>query len=175
MSKKIVVAEVVAELFSGNDPQIESAIEKIQANPSVEYIAPLLVLFFETKEGELQERLRDILGSIKVSGFEQEFISAMRKPEWKMHRGQLMAFMWNAGGNPVESVRELIEMAVEGGMETLLECYSILDTMEGPLLEEQLIESQSFLHEQFQQMPDGHEKQLVAMLSNVIAEKEIEE
>jgi hypothetical protein len=175
MSKKIVVGEVVAELFSGNDAQVETAIEKIQENPSVEYIQPLLALFFDTNDAELKERLSTMMGSLKVSGFEDELMQALRKPEWKMHRGQVMAFMWNAGGNPVEFVRELTEMAVEGGMETLLECYSILDTMEGPLLEAQLIESQTFLHENFQRMQDGHEKQLVAMLSNVLAEKEIEE
>lgn len=175
MSKKVVVGEVVAELFSGHDEQVVAAIEKIQSNPSVEYIQPLLALFFDTKDDGLKEKLNDMMGSLKVSGFEDELMIALRKPEWKMHRGQIMAFMWNAGGNPVEFVRELIEMALEGGMETLLECYSILDTMEGPLLEAQLIESQTFLHENFQRMSDGHEKQLVAMLSNVIAEKEIED
>ncbi len=175
MSKKIVVSEVVSELFSGNEKQVESAIEMIQQNPSVEYVQPLLALFFDAKDEVLKEKLNDILGSLKVSGFEEELMHALRKSDWRKHRGQIMAFMWNAGGNPVEFVRELIEMALEGGMETLLECYSILDTMEGPLLEAQLIESQTFLHENFQRMQDGHEKQLVAMLSNVIAEKEIEE
>lgn len=175
MSKKIVVGEIVSQLFSGNDEQVKKAISVIQENPSLDYILPLMALFFETNEGEFKEELRQILGSIKVKEFEEHLMQALRKPEWKSHRGQIMAFMWNAGGNPVQYVRELVGMAVEGGMETLLECYSIIDTMEGPLLEEQLIESQTFLNHTFQAMPEGHAKQIVAMISNVMAEKEVED
>ncbi len=175
MSKKNTTAEILSELFSGDDKKLNNAIANIQEHPSLEYIQPLLALYFETSNEAVKEQLHEMLGAIKVKGFEVELMNALRKSEWAIHRGQILAFMWNAGGNPVPYVKEIIELSLTGGMETLLECYSVLETMEGPLTEEQLIESQTFLHETHKKMEEGHPKQLVAMLSNVLAEKEIED
>ena len=58
MSKKIAVGEIVSQLFSGNDEQVKKAISVIQENPSLDYILPLMALFFETNEGEFKEELR---------------------------------------------------------------------------------------------------------------------
>jgi hypothetical protein len=175
MSKKNTTAEILSDLFSGDDKKLNNAISNIQEHPSLAFIQPLLALYFETSNDTVREQLHDMLGSIKVKGFEDELMLALRKPEWVSHRGQILAFMWNAGGNPILHVKEIIELSLAGGMETLLECYSVLETMEGPLTEEQLIESQTFLHESHKKMEEGHPKQLVAMLSNVLAEKEIED
>jgi hypothetical protein len=175
MSKKNTTAEILSDLFSGDDKRLNNALSNIQEHPSLAFIQPLMALYFETSNEEMKEKLRDMLGSIKVKGFEEELMIALRNPEWSTHRGQILAFMWNAGGNPVLHVKEIIELSLTGGMETLLECYSVLETMEGPMTEEQLIESQTFLHETHKKMEEGHSKQLVAMLSNVLAEKEIED
>ncbi len=168
-------SKVMDNLFSKDDDKVRKAIEALQEHPQVNFIAPLISVFIHSAEGDLKNELRDILNTIKVTGFEEEFMKALRNTEWKAHYGQIMAFMWNCGGNPKDHVKELIQMGINGGMETILECYSIIEVMDGPLSEEQLIESQTFLHDQFKQMPEGHPKQIVAMISNLLAEKEIED
>ncbi len=167
--------KVMNDLFSKDDDQVRKAIAALQENPHVHFIMPLISVFIHAKEGELKNELRDILNTVKVPGFEEELMKALRNTEWKAQYGQIMAFMWNSGGNPKEHVKELISIGIEGGMETILECYSVIEVMDGPLSEEQLIESQTFLHEQFKQMPEGHPKQIVGMISNLLAEKEIED
>jgi hypothetical protein len=85
-----------------------------------------------------------------------------------------MAFMWNSGGNPAQYLTELLKIAFDGGGETMLECFSIIEVMEGPLTEEQLIDSQQFLHDAHQKETDEYKKNLIALLSNAIADKEID-
>ncbi len=165
--------KVMDDLFSKDDDKVRKAIAALQEHPQVHFITPLITVFIHSKEGDLKNELRDILNTLKVAGFEEELMKALRNSEWKAHYGQIMAFMWNCGGNPKEHVKELIQIGINGGMETVLECYSIMEVMDGPLSEEQLIESQTFLHEQFKLMPEGHPKQIVAMISNLLAEKEI--
>jgi hypothetical protein len=168
-------SKVMEDLFSGDEQKVRRAISALQGKPQAMFILPLLSVFFNSNSGELKEELREILNTLKVPYFENEFMNALRNSEWKSHYGQIMAFMWNCGGNPKDHILELIKIGIDGGMETILECYSIIEVMDGPLSEEQLIESQTFLHEQFQKMPDGHPKQIVAMISNLLAEKEIED
>lgn len=167
--------KVMDDLFSKEDAKVRKAIEALQENPLVHFVTPLISVFIHSNEGELKEEIRDLLNTIKVPGFELELMKSLRNSEWKAHYGQIMAFMWNSGGNPKDFVKELISIGIDGGMETLLECYSVIEVMDGPLSEEQLIESQTFLHEQFKSMPEGHPKQIVAMISNMLAEKEIED
>ncbi len=168
-------SKVMDDLFSKDDDKVRKAIVALQENPQSHFILPLISVFIHAQNGELKEELREILNTLKVPGFEEEFMKALRNSEWKAHYGQIMAFMWNCGGNPKDYVKELIQIGIVGGMETVLECYSVMEVMDGPLSEEQLIESQTYLHEQFKQMPEGHPKQIVAMISNLLAEKEIED
>lgn len=168
-------SKVMEDLFSKDDDKVRIAIAALQENPQANFILPMLSVFIHAQKGELKEELREILNTLKVPSFENEFMKALRNTEWREHYGQIMAFMWNCGGNPKDDVKELIQIGIAGGMETILECYSVIEVMDGPLSEEQLIESQTFLHEQFKQMPEGHPKQIVAMISNLLAEKEIED
>jgi len=168
-------SKVIDDLFSKDDDKVRKGILALQENPQSHFVMPLISVFIHSAPGELKDELRDVLNTLKVPGFEAEFMKALRNSEWKNHHGQILAFLWNCGGNPKEYVKELIEIGIAGGMETILECYSVLEVMDGPLSEEQLIESQTYLHEQYKQMPDGHPKQILALISNILAEKEIED
>ena len=166
--------QIVEQLLSDNIDIVKGAVEMVKKSTNPQFIQPLVALFVSTTDVELKEDLRHMLNTIKVKGFEDELMHCLRKPAWKKDYGAIMAFMWNAGGNPTEYVRELLSIAISGGPETMLECFSIIEVMEGPLSEEQLIESQTLLHDAHQKETNEYNKNLIALLSNAIADKEID-
>lgn len=165
---------VLEQLLSTDIQVVKAAVEEVRQSNNPLFIQPMVALFISTENIELKEDLRQMLNTLKVKGFEDELMKCLRKEAWKMDRGAIMAFIWNSGGNPTSYMTELLQMAVLGGAETMLECFSIIEVMEGPLTEEQLIDSQQFLHEAHQKETDEYKKNLIALLSNAMADKEID-
>jgi hypothetical protein len=166
--------QVVESLLSGDLEKIRLALEDIKKSDNVHYVQPLVALWVDAMDPEIKEVTLSMLNTLKVKGFEEELMICLRKTAWKNHFGAIMAFMWNSGGNPYSFLVELIRIALENGPETMLECFSIIEVMDGPLPEEQLIEAQSLLHEAHQNERDEYLKNLIALLSNAIADKEVD-
>jgi len=171
MNKEGVVIE---QLLSPNREEVLKALVTVKESENERYIQPLITLWINCEDIEIKEQASQMLNTLKVRGFEGELVDALRKGNWKNHHGAIMAFLWNSGGNPASFIYELIKIAVNGGAETMLECFSIIEVMDGPLPEDQLIESQSFLHQCHQNEQNEYNKNLLALLSNALADKEVD-
>jgi len=165
---------VIEQLLSPNKEEVLQALALVKESENERFIQPLIAAWINTEDTEVRERASQMLNTLKVKGFERELMEALKKGNWKKYHGAIMAFLWNSGGNPTSYVQELIRIAVEGGAETMLECFSIIEVMEGPLPEDQLIESQAFLHQAHQNEQSEYNKKLLALLSNALADKEVD-
>jgi hypothetical protein len=165
---------VIEQLLSPNKEEVLKALALVRESENERFIQPLITTWINSEDIDIREQASQMLNTLKVKGFERELMEALRKGIWKSHHGAIMAFLWNSGGNPTSFIFELVKMAVTGGAETMLECFSIIEVMEGPLPEEQLIESQAFLHQAYQDEQHDYNKKLIALLSNALADKEVD-
>lgn len=165
---------VIEQLMSTDKVEVLKAISIVKDSENVNYIQPLVSVWINNEDAEVKDQLNQMLNTLKVKGFESQLMECLRKANWKTHYGAIMALIWNAGGNPSSYIHELIQIAIQGGPETMLECFSIIEVMEGPIPEDQLIESQSFLHQVHQAEKDDYKKNLIALLSNALADKEVD-
>jgi hypothetical protein len=165
---------IIEQLMSNKKEDVIKALELIKASDNVLFVQPLVTVYILNEDPEVHDEARVMLNTLKVKGFEGELMECLRKGQWKQHFGAIMAFLWNAGGNPTDYVFELVQLAVQNGPETMLECFSILEAMEGPIPEDQLIEAQHFLHNAHKKEVNEYDKNLIALLSNALADKEVD-
>jgi len=134
------------DLFSGDDTRVARAISNCEDDGSAPMVELLLAFYASSASESLRIRVASMLGSLKVSNVESYFLQALSNPEWKHIRKDVIGFMWNTGLQPVDAVSQISELAASGDYALALECLTLLESIEDPIPEEQLLESIAVVH-----------------------------
>lgn len=144
-AKNKQIEEIKRELFSDDDIVVMKAVHKCREEGSKPLVEPLIAVYASTKHAEIRREIADILGNLKVSGLEEIFVKAISNKQYASVRKDLLSFIWNSGIQPVDAVVVLAEIAVEGSFEEALECVTIIESMEDPITETDILEASSIL------------------------------
>jgi hypothetical protein len=156
------------DLFSGDDALTAKAISKCEEDGSAPLVEPLLAFYASNAPLSLRIRVADMLGSLKVSNVESYFLSALANPHWKHIRKDIVGFMWNTGLQPTDSIGTISELASSGDYALTVECLTLLESIEDPIPEEQLLESIAIVHKTVSETSDGDFKKLLNEYLNVL-------
>jgi len=156
------------DLFSGDDTLVAKAISRCEEEGSAPLVEPLLAFYASNAPEALRMRVADMLGSLKVSNVEPYFLQALANPQWKHIRKDVVGFMWNTGLQPVDAVSLISELAVSGDYALTLECLTLLESIEDPIPEEQLLEGIAIVHKSISETSDSDFKKLLTEYMNVL-------
>jgi len=131
-------------------------------------VEPLLAFYASNAPDSLRMRVATLLGSLKVSNVEAYFLQALSNNQWKHIRKDIVGFMWNTGLQPVDAVSQISELAASGDYALTLECLTLLESIEDPIPEEQLLESIAIVHKATSESVDGDFKKLLNEYMNVL-------
>jgi hypothetical protein len=109
-----------------------------------------------------------MLGTLKISNVENYFLQALSNAEWKHIRKDIVGFMWSIGLQPVDAVSQISDLAASGDYALTLECLTLLESIEDPIPEEQLLESIAVVHKATSESVDSDYKRLLNEYMNVL-------
>lgn len=144
-AKNKQIEDIKSELFSDDDIVVMKAVHKCREEGSKPLVEPLIAVYASTRHAEIRREIADLLGNLKVSGLEEIFTKAISNKEYKAVRQDLLSFIWNSGIQPVDAVVTLAEIAVDGTFEEALECVTIIESIEDPITETNILEASSVL------------------------------
>jgi hypothetical protein len=156
------------DLFSGDDTLVAKAISRCEEEGSAPLVEPLLAFYASKAPEALRMRVADMLGSLKVSNVEPYFLQALANSQWKHIRKDVVGFMWNTGLQPVDAVSLISELAASGDYALTLECLTLLESIEDPIPEEQLLEGIAIVHKSISETSDSDFKKLLTEYMNVL-------
>jgi hypothetical protein len=133
--------EIKRNLFSDDDAIVRAAIQRCQEEGSALLVEPLIAFYASNAPEELRMEVATMLSSLKVSGVDGFFLSAINNPEMIHVRKDLLSFIWNSGLQPVNAIGDISKIAVEGDFATVLECLTILESLETVVPEEIVLDS----------------------------------
>ncbi len=139
-AKNRMIEEVKRDLFSGNDVLVMKALNKSREKGTPEFVEPLIALYAGTTNDTFKAEISDMLSTLKVTKIEQVFTQALVNQSYKHIRKDLLAFMWSSGLQPVKSVSVITDMALEGPFEVTLEALTLLESIEDPIEEDQILD-----------------------------------
>jgi hypothetical protein len=131
------------DLMSDDLATVVSALKKCRESGDVSAVPVLIGLYATTQVPMIRKETGEMLGSLKVSGAEQAFMVALKMPGYENIRQDLLSFMWNSGVQPNAHLAELVHLALHGSFGEALECLTLIESLDGPLAEEQVLESLS--------------------------------
>ena len=160
--------EIRTDLFSGNDALVAKAITRCEEEGTAPLVEPLLAFYASGAPEVLRGRVAALLGSLKVSNVDPYFLQALSNRNWKHIHKDVVGFMWNTGLQPVNAVAQITELAASGDYALTLECLTLIESIEDPIPEEQILESIAIVHRTLSESGDDHHKKLLKEYMQVL-------
>jgi hypothetical protein len=76
--------------------------------------------------------------------------------------------MWSTGLQPVDAVSQISDLAASGDYALTFECLTLLESLEDPIPEEQLLESIAVIHKAISDASNNDFKTLLKEYMNVL-------
>jgi hypothetical protein len=160
--------EIRSDLFSGDDVLVAKAITRCEEEGSAPLVEPLLAFYASGAPEVLRGRVASLLGSLKVSNVETYFLQALSNRNWKHIHKDVVGFMWSTGLQPIDAVTQITELATSGDYALTFECLTLLESIEDPIPEEQILESISIVHRAISESQEGDFKKLLNEYMSVL-------
>lgn len=165
---KKLLESIKTDLFSSEEVIVAAALSKAKKHGDHTLIMPLIEVYAEGEDEKIKAQIGSMLGSLKVSGADEPFIDALKDKRFVHIRHELLSFMWNSDLQPVDYISEIATAAIEGDYLTAFEALTLIDTMEGPFPDDQLmgaiVDLSEFQHDNRDSDKAGVIDQLISLL-----------
>jgi hypothetical protein len=156
--------QIKSDLLQGDEKEAAAALDFISEGGDGGYIATLLEAYSLRREEILKLRIGEMLSTLKVSGSEPMFVAALNNSAYSDFYTDILGFMWNSGVNVPGELPLLIRVGLSGDYMRALEAFTLIESMEGPFDEEQVLEAILAVRKFLEAEPEGDKRDLVNSL-----------
>lgn len=169
MSKKQdkIHEDLIKDLQASDDQLVMTALNKIKTHGTIKII-PYLLAYWYKSEGELHQAASEILYSLKDKNAIPVLFDELDKTTVAAEREKIISIFWNAGLEPKEYLNKLVTIAIEGEFMEAVECLTVIENMEPPFPEDQLMDSLLNLKEYFSKNPSGEKVNIIRSVATII-------
>lgn len=167
--------QILTDLNSSDEMKISKAIKALEAHGRADVIRPLAEKLLEGVSEKNQREIVELLCSLKDTSVTAELMDVIENPEFLPIRQTLLSTIWNTKVDFSDYIDEFVQIAVDGNFMETLDCLTIIENMEGPFMEENVLECQLHL-KNYMENPANNDPQKAQLLSEIaLAIKDINE
>lgn len=174
-TKKDKLKKILEDLRSDDSKKVSKAIKSLEAHGNVSFIKPLAEKLLSGASEKNQAEIIELLSSLKDSSVTADIMDVIEEERFRPIRQTILSTIWNTKVDFSGYIDEFVEIAVKGDFMETLDCLTIIENMEGPFMEEDILEAQLHLKNYIED-PAPKEEQKSQLLSEIaIALKDINE
>lgn len=167
IKKEKIHEDLVKGLQATDEQLVLNTLDKIKSVGTSKIIPDLLQLWFRSS-GEIKQHAMEILYSVKDKDAMEVLMDELNKSKISEHREKILSIFWNAGLEPKKYLSHLVNIAIQGEFMETMECLTIIESMEPPLPEDQLMDCLLSLKEYFATNPQGEKVTLIRSIATYI-------
>lgn len=137
---------ILTDLKSDDSKKVKKAIKSLEVHGNASVIKPLFELL---KEGALAESLQtnvlELLCSLKDTSVIPEIMDVMDDESMLEVRPLVLMSIWNMKVDFSDYIDDFVLIATQGTLMEAVDCLTIIENLEGPFMEENILESQLHL------------------------------
>ena len=133
---------LIAELNSSDDKKVLKALKTIKKSGNESFIEPMVHVWLASKNTTIQQEIIFLLTGIKEQEDLKELINCLNVVDLGDSKAEILAVFWNLNLDLSDYISVFIQHAVDGSYMECLEVLTIIENLDPPLPEEQLLESQ---------------------------------
>lgn len=153
-----LVEDLIVDLNSGNAKTMTSALKRVRAKGNEAVIPSLFKIIETTEEESLKEETKKIILELKTTAAIPALLEELENNESAEVRELVLSAFWQTGFNAFEHIDKFVLAASKGTFMEAVEAYTVIDNLEGPFIEEPIIEAQLILKKYFSDHKESDEK-----------------
>lgn len=159
--------QILLDLNSSDQKKVAKAIKSLEANGDSSVIAPIAERLLKDDLSEKNKSsVIELLCSLKDSSAAVELMEVIGNEKYLSIRPVLLTAVWNTKVDFSDYIDEFVEIATKGTFMETLDCLTIIENMDGPFMEENILESQLHLKD-YLESSELKEEQKAQLLSEI--------
>ncbi len=164
---------IVADLQSDDPKKVKKAIKSLEVHGNASVIKPL---FGVLKEGALPEKLQakvlELLCSLKDTSVIPEIMDVLEDEDLLEVRPLILTSIWNMKVDFSGYIDDFVLIATRGTFMESIDCLTIIENLDGPFMEENILESQLHLKEYLEKgdRSDAQKSEILSEIAILIKE-----
>ena len=168
---KKVIDQIKIDLQSEDKKVLAKALTKTRDKGNEHLITPLIELYSKTKQEDIKQEVKSIFSEIKNKNSIDSLLFHLESKNNDIKELTLYA-LWSSGLDMTDHIPKVVEAACSGNFMVILEALTVLENLEGPFPEEDLLEASTILQEKLHEAEEGSEKDLILSMNEVIQQFE---
>jgi len=137
--------KILDDLNSTDTKKVSKAIKSLEAHGNVSFIKPLADRLLGGVSEKNQNEIVELLSSLKDTSVCPEIMDVIEDDRYLPIRQIMLSAVWNTKVDFSDYIDEFVLIATTGGFMETLDCLTIIENMEGPFMEENILEAQLHL------------------------------
>ena len=135
----------ITQLTDSSESVFKNALESLSESGDISVMEPMAQVMFKTADRSRKHLIAEFFANIEKPEAKSELVRIIQSLENPNEQIQLLNVIWNSRMDFSEFLLEIIELAIDGGFEVAMECHTIIENMDGPFEESDVLESQLLL------------------------------
>jgi len=153
--------QILLDLNATDETKITKALKALEAHGNSSAIKPLAEKLLTGLSEKNEKELVELLCSLKDTSVTAELMDVIEDEKFESIRPTMLSVVWNTKVDFSDYIDEFVHIATKGSLVETLDCLTIIENMEGPFMEENILESQlhlkNFLEADLQKDPQKME------------------
>ncbi|MCJ8292554.1 MAG: hypothetical protein HRT58_21645 [Crocinitomicaceae bacterium] len=167
---------IIVDLRSDDPKKVKKAIKSLEVHGNASVIKPLFGILKEGLPDKLQSQLIELLCSLKDTSVVAEIIDVLEDKEMLELRPLVLTTIWNMKVDFSDYIDDFVLIACKGSFMEAVDCLTIVENLEGPFMEENILESQLHLkayHEKRDLSSDAQKAEVMSEIAIFIKETDM--
>lgn len=165
-NKNTKLKQIMMDLVTDDPKKISKAVKALESNGDPSVIKPLCEKLLSGVSEKNQKEILELFCSFKDTSVTSEIMDVIEEERFQGIRQVLLSTIWNTKVDFSDYIDEFVLIAVEGDFMETLDCLTIIENLEGPFMEENILESQLHLKKYLEQS-GARDEQKAQLLSEI--------
>lgn len=158
--------QIMLDLATDDPKKISKSIKALEAHGDASAIKPLAEKLLAGVSEKNQREIMELFSNMKDSSVTAEIMDVIEDERFLPIRQLMLSTVWNTKVDFSDYIDEFVQIAVQGDFMETLDCLTIIENMEGPFMEENILEAQLHLKNYLEQSGDK-DQQKAQLLSEI--------
>lgn len=160
------IQQLINDLESTSQEKVLKTIAILEDEGTADVIQPLCDTYMRQASEEVKEKIENFLNKLSDSSALPAMVDALRNEDNKEMRRVLVGACWQSKLDFSDYLADFVAIASEGDFLETFECYTVIENLDGPFNESQILESQLYLKE-FLETEKGKNEQVDELMSDI--------
>lgn len=166
-AKQKKLQQIFLDLRTNDEKKALKAVKSLETHGDATAIKPLAKCLLNDPSEKVAKHILELLSSLKDTSSKVELMEVIEDDNYQKIRQILLTTIWNMKIDFSDYLAEFVEIAVSGDFMESLECLTIIENMEGPFIEEDVLDAQLHLKDYLEANPGGGDAQKAHLLSEI--------